>query len=122
MSTPYECREFGRNLIVPTPMVELGGAVVLTGATTLTASSPRLLLLDASLAGFTVTLPAAPYEGMTFHFSENYGSANAVVLDPGAGKTVNGAATLTMNGAYRQRVLRYNGALGGQWVVIGGIA
>lgn len=121
MATPYECREFGRGLILPTPMVELGGADVLTGAVTLTASSPRLLLLDASLAGFTVTLPAAPYEGMTFHFSENYGSANAVVLD-GNGKNINGAATLTMNGAYRQRVLRYNGALGGQWVVIGGIA
>jgi hypothetical protein len=58
---------------------------------------------------------------MTFHFSEVKNSANALVID-GNGKTINGAATLTMNAAYRQRKLRYSTLTGvAQWIVIEGI-
>lgn len=41
----------------------------------------------------------------------------ALTVD-GNGKNINSAATLTMNGAYRQRVLRYNGT---QWIIFNGI-
>ena len=76
---------------------------------------------DVSGGGFTVTLPQYPYDGMTFHFSEVKNSANALVID-GNGNTINGAATLTMNAAYRQRKLRYTTLTGvAQWIVIGGI-
>ena len=115
--TPQECRRFGQNLLLPTPMVELVGDDTVTSAATLTATSPRLLRLDATGGAFQITLPAAPYEAMTFLFSEDVGSTNAVTLD-GNGKTINGSATLVMNAAYRQRMLRYNGT---QWIVIGGI-
>lgn len=76
---------------------------------------------DVSGGGFTITLPANPYDGMTFHFSEVKNSANNLVIS-GNGKTINGAATLTMGVAYRQRKIRYSSATGvGQWIVIGGI-
>ncbi len=76
---------------------------------------------DVSGGGFTIKLPADPYEGMVFLFSEVKNSANALVID-GNGKTINGAATLTMNAAYRQRRLRYSSMSGvAQWIVIGGI-
>jgi len=76
---------------------------------------------DVSAGGYTITLPQYPYDGMTFHFSEVKNSANALVID-GNGNTINGAATLTMNAAYRQRKLRYTTLTGvAQWIVIGGI-
>jgi hypothetical protein len=76
---------------------------------------------DVSGGGFTITLPANPYDGMTFHFSEVKNSANNLVIS-GNGKNINGAATLTMGVAYRQRKLRYSSMTGvAQWIVIGGI-
>lgn len=76
---------------------------------------------DVSGGGYTITLPQYPYDGMTLHFSEVKNSANALVID-GNGNTINGAATLTMNAAYRQRKLRYTTLTGvAQWIVIGGI-
>jgi hypothetical protein len=45
-----------------------------------------------------------------------------VMSGVGNGNTINGAATLTMNAAYRQRKLRYTTLTGvAQWIVIGGI-
>ena len=76
---------------------------------------------DVSGGGYTITLPQYPYDGMTLHFSEVKNSANALVID-GNGNTINGAATLTMNAAYRQRKLRYTTLTGvAQWIVSGGI-
>jgi len=117
MATREEAQRFGRNKRWQFAGVERIGARTLSTAVTLTANDAEHLYLDASTAGFTVTLPAAPYEGQTYHFSENANSANAVLID-GNGKNVNGAASLTMNAAFRQRVLRYNGT---QWIVVGGI-
>lgn len=72
---------------------------------------------DVSGGGFTITLPANPYDGMTFHFSEVKNSANNPVIS-GNGKNINGAATLTMGVAYRQRKLRYSSMTGvAQWIV-----
>ena len=120
MATPYECREYGRDLILPCPGVELGGAVTLTSNTTLTTDSPRFNYLDASGGGFTVTLPgtgSGVYEGFTLYLSENVGSANAVTVS-GAGLLINGAASLLLSGAWRQREIRFNGT---QYVVLDGV-
>lgn len=108
MSTPYECREFGRNLIVPTTGVEQGGALTISAAAELTADSPRLLYLDASGGIFTLKLPSSAYEGLTFRLCENADSGNAVTVS-GNGYTINGSASLTMNAAGRVRELRFNG-------------
>ena len=88
-----------------------------TSTATLTVSSAECVPFDASGGAFTIYLPATPYKNLQFHFSENAGSATALTVD-GNGKNINGAATLTMNGAYRQRVLRYNGT---QWIIFNGI-
>lgn len=118
--TPQECRQYGRNLILPCPGVELGGAVTLTGNVTLTCDSPRFNYLNAAGGPFTVTLPGSTsgvYEGYTVYFSENVGSVNGVtVVAPGL--TINGAGSLLLNSAWRQRTLRYNGS---QYVVLEGI-
>lgn len=115
--TVYEIREFGRGLVWPAVGFEVIGAITLTAAVTLSFESPRLLELDATAGIFTVTLPAAPYEGLTFQLSERAGLTTAVTID-GNGKNINGASTLTLSAAYRQRTLRYNGA---QWIVVAGI-
>ena len=108
MSTPYECREFGRNLILPTPGVELGGALTVDAAAELTTNSARLIYLDGTAGGFELKLPSSAYEGLTFVIAENVDSANAVVLS-GNGYTINGAASLLFNAARRTRCLRFNG-------------
>lgn len=115
--TPQECRYFGKNLLLPTPGLELIGANSITSSTTLTSDGPgRFLYLDATAGAFTLTLPADPYEGMCFYLSENAGLTTAITVD-GNGKNINGSSTITMNAAYRQRVVRYNGT---QWIVIWG--
>jgi hypothetical protein len=110
--TPQECRQFGRNLVLPCPGVELGGAQTLTSNTTLTTDSPRVNYLNAAGAPFTITLPgtgSGVYEGYTVYLSENVGSVNAVTVS-GAGFLINGAASLLLNGAWRQREIRFNGS------------
>ena len=88
---------------------------------TLSNNHGEYVPFDVSGAGFSIFLPQYPYDGMTFHFSEVKNSANALVID-GNGNTINGAATLTLNAAYRQRKLRYTTLTGvAQWIVIGGI-
>ena len=90
-------------------------------AFTLSEKYGEYIPFDVSGGGFTITLPASPYDGMTFHFSEVKGSSNALTVD-GNGKNINGASTLSMAVAYQQRQIRYSSAMGvGQWIVIGGI-
>mgnify|MGYP000853917040 FL=1 len=90
-------------------------------AFTLSEKYGEYIPFDVSGGGFTITLPASPYDGMTFHFSEVKGSSNALTVD-GNGKNINGASTLSMAVAYQQRKIRYSSATGvGQWIVIGGI-
>ncbi len=97
--------------------IEFVGDVLRTSAVTLASNSVRFNRLDSSGGGFTITLPSQPYNSMTFVFSEDNKSANAVVLD-GNGKNINGAATLTMSTLRQQRTLRYNGV---EWIVIAGL-
>lgn len=113
MATPYECRKFGRNLLLPCPGVELGGAVTLTSATTLTTGSPRYTQYDASGGSFTITLPGTSsgvYEAFTLYLSEIAGSATAVTVS-GGGLLINGAASLLLNSPYAQREIRFNGTM-----------
>jgi hypothetical protein len=94
---------------------------VATSAVTLSFSSGQFVPYNTTGGAFTITLPASPTEGMQFNFSENAGSATALTID-GNGKNINGASTLSMAVAYRQRKIRYSSATGvGQWIVIGGI-
>lgn len=88
---------------------------VFTATATLTHKSGQLCQLDASGGIFTIYLPANPYDGEEFHFSENAGSATAVTID-GNGKNINGAGTLAMAAAYLQKRVRYNGT---QWICVG---
>ena len=111
MATPFECRKYGRNLILPCPGVELGGAVTLTANTTLTTGSPRYNQYDASGGSFVITLPgtvSGAYEGFTVYLSEIAGSANAVTVS-GGGYLINGAASLLLTSPYAQREIRFNG-------------
>lgn len=116
MSTPYECREFGRNLILPTPGVELGGALTVSAAAELTTNSARLIMLDATAAGFELKLPSSAYEGLTFVICENVDSVNAVIVS-GNGYQVDGAASILFNAPRRVRHIRFNGSA---YRVIGG--
>lgn len=117
MATPYECQQYGRNLIWPRPAFEIVGGQTLSANTTLTFDSPRLNYLNASGGAFIVTLPSTSYEGATWYFSENAGSGNSVTIS-GNGLLINGASSLLLNGAWRQRTLRFNGT---QYVVLEGI-
>ena len=115
--TGEEARQYAQVTTWASPGFELVGGQTVTSATTLGYGAGRLIQLDASGAPFTLTLPAEPYVGMTFYLSEIAGSVNLVTVD-GNGKNINGGPSLLMNGAYRQRWVRYNGT---QWIVIGGL-
>jgi hypothetical protein len=105
---PFELREFCRNVVLPTAGIEQVGALTVAAAATLTADSNRLIYLDATVAGFTLNLPASAYEGLTFVIAENVDSANAVIVS-GNGYTINGAASFLFNAARRIRCFRFNG-------------
>ena len=49
-------------------------------AFTLSEKYGEYIPFDVSGGGFTITLPASPYDGMTFHFSEVKGSSNALTV------------------------------------------
>ena len=115
--TGEEARQYARVVTWQSPGFEIVGGQTVTSATSLTSDSGRLIQLDASGGAFTLTLPALPYVGMTFILSEIAGSVNLVTVD-GNGRNINGNPTMLMNGAYRQRWVRYNGT---QWIVIGGL-
>jgi|JI9StandDraft_1071089.scaffolds.fasta_scaffold04260_4 hypothetical protein len=115
--TGEEARQYARVVTWQSPGFEIVGGQTCTSATTLTSDSGRLIQLDASGAPFTLTFPPLPYVGMTFLLSEIAGSVNFVTVD-GNGKNINGNPTMLMNGAYRQRHVRYNGV---QWIVVGGL-
>ena len=115
--TGEEARQYARVVTWQSPGFEIVGGQTITSTTTLTSDSGRLIQLDASGAPFTLTFPPLPYVGMTFCLSEIAGSVNLVTVD-GNGRNINGNPTMLMNGAYRQRWVRYNGT---QWIVIGGL-
>lgn len=87
---------------------------VATSAVTLTINTPQFVPYNATGGAFTITLPAAPYEGLQFNFSENAGSATALTID-GNGKNIVGAGTMSRSTAYQATTLRYNGT---QWITV----
>lgn len=120
MATVYESELYGQSLVTRRAGFETIYSEKVTAARTLTTESPRLLRLDATAGPFTLTLPASTsglYEGLTFHLSEDAGLTTAITV-AGNGANINGASTLTMNAAYRQRTIRWNDT---QWIVVGGI-
>lgn len=119
MSSPQEARLFGRNFVWFGAGFQITTSLDLSGARTLKESDQRLVRLDPSAAGFTVTLPASPSPGAQFTFKEVAGSANPIVID-GNGALIDGAASLLLNVPYRARTLRFS-PISGRWEVIGGI-
>ena len=119
MATSYEANVFGRNQVKLAAGYQITTSLDLAAARTLTENDQRLVRLDPSAAGFTVTLPAGPSPGCEFTFKEVGGSANPVLLN-GAGKLIEGAATYILNVPYRCRTLRYSD-ISGQWELVGGV-
>ena len=118
MATGLESRGSARQRVWQFAGVEIF-AKSTTASVTLTDGDARFVYLDATAGAYTVTLPASPYEGMQFHFSENAGLATAVEIGNN-GKTINGVlGSLTMNLAYAQVVLRYNGT---GWILVGRVS
>ena len=91
-----------------------GSVLTAAPSSALSLTAGQLIQYDCSGAGFSVLLPAVPYDGLTFVFSENAGSANNLTID-GNGKNINGAATKVVSTAYLRTTLRYNGT---QWITL----
>lgn len=116
MATVQEVIQWGRNKVWRFAGVELIGATSATVDVTLTSGMGRFVDINATAGAFAITLPADPYEGMTWQFSERAGLATAVDIDPGA-KAINGVVgPVVMNLAYAQLTLRYNGT---GWIIVG---
>lgn len=119
MATTYEANVFGRNQIKLAAGYQITTSLNLSAARTLTENDQRLIRVDPTAAGFTVTLPAGPSPGCEYTFKEVAGSANPVTIS-GNGKLIEGSATYVLNVPYRCRTLRYSD-ISGQWEVIGGV-
>ena len=113
MATGLESRGSARQRVWQFAGVEIF-AKSTTADVTLTDADPRFVYLNATAGAYTVTLPAAPYESMEFHFSENANLGTAVEIN-GNGKNINALPSLTMNLAYAQIAIRYNGT---EWVIV----
>lgn len=87
-------------------------AAVLTVTAAYTATdTDELLLVDATTAAFTLTLPTAVGRGgKTFVIKKIDASANAVTVDGAGTETIDGAATLTISGAADSYTLVSDGA------------
>ena len=86
-------------------------------ATTTATSADYLILADATLGAVTVNLPAAADNaGLTIIVKKTDASVNAVVLDPNASETIDGAATKSTTTQYARFVVVCDGST---WWVIG---
>ncbi len=69
-----------------------------------------LLLVSASAAPVTVTLPfAAAQKGRTFTIKKTDATANAVTIDGSGAETIDGAATTTLTAQWQAKTLRSDG-------------
>lgn len=86
-------------------------------ATTTATSADYLILANATAGAVTVNLPAAAYsDGLTLIVKKTDVSANAVILDPYASETIDGAATKSTTTQYARFVVVCDGST---WWVIG---
>ncbi len=70
-----------------------------------------LLLVSASAAAVTVTLPAAAKSlNRTLHIKKTDSSANAVTIDGNASETIDGALTASLTTQWQSRTLQCDGA------------
>lgn len=67
------------------------------------------ILVDASGGAVTITLPATPVIGQSYNVKKIDASGNGVTVS-GNGKTIDGAATLSIPGQWQSYYIQYNGA------------
>jgi hypothetical protein len=78
--------------------------------TTLVAATHDVVLVDATAASRTVTLPAAASNpGVVFTVKKIDVSANTVTIDPNASETIEGQTTLVLNAQYQTITIVCNG-------------
>jgi hypothetical protein len=84
-----------------------------TAAYTLTAAD-YAISADATTAGFTLSLLAAPTDGQYYEVTKVDATANVVTI-AGNGHNINGAATKTLTAQWATARLQYDATLG-QWI------
>jgi hypothetical protein len=101
----------GSDVSVLDPWTFGSGITPATAATTLSASSPRTQLADATAGAFSINLPtAASASGLPpFNIKKIDASANAVTIDPNGAETIDGATTLVLNTQWQSAQLQSNG-------------
>ncbi len=91
-------------------------ATVLTKTTTWTASAGEFIQADATSAGFTVTLPAAPATGALVAVKKVDATAHTVTIAPGGGGTIDGDANATTATQWAGAVFEHLGS--DAWAVV----
>lgn len=78
---------------------------------TLDIDATFMLLADPTSGAITVNLPAVASSSERWFWVMNVGTTNAVVLDPNASETVNGASTLSLSSQYDWALLYCDGSV-----------
>lgn len=79
-------------------------------------SGDYLIIADATAGAITMTLPpAALVPGRIYAFKRVNSGANAVVIDPNASETIDGAATYTLSAQWNSVTIMSNGTA---WFII----
>lgn len=87
-----------------------------TGAATLTTAEAGFVKVSAA-AGYTLTLPTAVGNKLTYIFVKTDDNANLITIDGNASETINGALTYTdLNYQYAYVILKSDNA---NWVITG---
>jgi len=109
----------GTSILAATRLRADGFATALTSKTadyTATATDATILV-DASGAARTITLPAASgISGRIYVIKKTDSSGNAVTVDANASETIDGATTYTLSAQYKFVVVQCDGA---NWHIIG---
>jgi hypothetical protein len=96
-----------------------GGMASLSANATLTVDNAGLVLVNASAAGPTITLPAADALGgrpIRFEIKKIDSSANAVTVQRAGSDTIEGATSVTLSSQWASTTLVSDGVSG--WVVL----
>jgi hypothetical protein len=111
------------NLLVSTTAITVATAinyivdwVEVSGATTIT--NAHYVLLDATAAPYTVTLPASPTDGQIISFKDsgNASPSDVVTISAGA-NTIEGDNTVSINVPYEQIKLMWS-STAGEWLTV----
>lgn len=104
----------------PTSRLHVGGSLALgttsTSADLTLTDAHHTVLVDASGAARTITLPAASTcSGRVYAVKKTDSSGNAVTIDGNASETIDGATTLALPTQWQSRTIQSNGTA---WFVI----